>query len=246
MNKLTVTVTRQSKPEAKCIAALPPLLQQKMRHVCSKAICLFVCAMYARRRVLERPEAAGANGPLEVKAEMPAPFSQRRSLAESLGRELSKPSSFHRSGVGDCVPRPIQSDNTNLFMYFRGSCHYSTTTPCTIHVLGKLAAAGIKDESCRKRRWWTCVPCETCGADPKGPELAKNNDDPKLYTSIFNLDLYLYIYIFILSSGCLCSIWVTSYCLLLTFSLAGAWSVRSQCWNWLGVEHWPVQTSLLI
>lgn len=37
---------------------------------------------------------------------------------------------------------------------------------------------------------------ETCGVDPKGPELAKNNDDPKLYTSIFNLDLYLYIYIY--------------------------------------------------
>jgi len=28
MNKLTVTVTRQSKPEAKFIAPLPPLLQQ--------------------------------------------------------------------------------------------------------------------------------------------------------------------------------------------------------------------------
>lgn len=44
MNKLTVTVTRQSKSEAKCIAALPPLLQQKMRHVCAMyAAKLFVC-----------------------------------------------------------------------------------------------------------------------------------------------------------------------------------------------------------
>lgn len=90
------------------------------------------------------------------------------------------------------VPTPISS------CIFEGWCHYSTTTPCTIYVLGEacglvaskmsLAAKGAGELVCQ---------FETCGVDPKGPELAKNNDDPKLYTSIFNLDLYLYIYIYI-------------------------------------------------
>ena len=167
------------------------------------------------------------------------PFCQRRSVAESLDRELSKPSSFHRSGAGDCVPRPIQGDNTNLFMYFRGWCHYSTTTPRTISVLGKLAAGGIKDESCRKRRWWTCVPCETCGADPKGPELAKNNDYQ--FTQVYSMLLNI-IYILIISRGC---VLFGDFLLSIADILTG-WCVISDkpMLNWLGVALTSTNTTI--
>ena len=58
--------------------------------------------------------------------------------------------------------------------------------------------------------------------------VAKSNDDPKssIYTYI---EFYSSIFNFTISSGCVSVFYLaTSYCLLLTFSLAGAWSVISQ------------------
>ena len=144
------------------------------------------------------------------------PFCQRRSVAESLDRELSKPSSLSsKRSWRLCSQAHTRWQHQSLLVFSRADV---TIPPPRLAL--SLRNGGIKDESCRKRRWWTCVPIWDLWSRSQRTGIGQKQW-LSIYSSLFNVTEYNIYFNYI---SWLCSIWR----LLIVYCWHFDWLVRDQ------------------